>query len=142
MSSLYKHYIVLGSRATPRWTKEDAVNDSPATIGCYLNDSPGTGYTNGDAFVEAKKGTIRFWTGKEPTALLTACNYSAKKFFNVTDVKDKSGDLGAAVGANPSKAAYFVMWVSCALGGTEQFVCQVIIDYIVMFSERIEMGQS
>jgi len=142
MSSLYKHYVVLGSRCVPRWSKQDAVDDVPTTIGCYLNDTFGTGYTSGDAFVEAKKGTIRFWTGKESTAIATPCSYSAKKFWNVTDVKDKSGELGAVVTTNPSKTAYFIMWASASLAGTEAFVCQVTIDYIVMFSERIEMGQS
>jgi len=70
--------------------------------------------------------------------------YSAKKFFNVKDVKDNLTRLGAATSTGPSEQAVYTIVIGsvdkAALAITYDLVIE--IEYIILFSEPKQLAQS
>lgn len=137
MQLLFNHYTVLGSKMTVRARTTNAV---PYYIGIYLTDSGTITYTTASEFISARHGTYRVAATDKQANL--ACKYSAKKFFNVTDVKDNSTKLGSNIGANPADAAYFCVWMQAMSAGTTTVTLDVTIDFIASFSEPKDLAAS
>lgn len=137
MASLFNHYLVLGSKMT---LKVRAANAVPYYCGIYLTDAGSISYTTASEFISAKHGTYKVGVTDKPCDLVA--KYSAKKFFNVTDVKDNSTKLGALVTANPTEAAYFCVWVQAMSGGTTTVTLDVTIDFISSWSEPKDLAAS
>jgi len=71
--------------------------------------------------------------------------YSAKKFYNITNIGDNIDRLGAGILANPSEEACFSVFAGPTPGSATDIgtvYVTVSIDYIVMFSEPKEQVQS
>lgn len=70
--------------------------------------------------------------------------YSAKKFFNVTNITDNWARLGAQVQLTPAELAYFGVFVGCSDYSVDppNISCLIEIEYIVVFSEPKEIPQS
>lgn len=137
---MYNHYVVVGSKITILQMSGGAA--ATATIsGVYLSDDTTLPYTTPNGFIEAKKGTWRTTTHqRKPTKF--SCNFSAKKFFSITDIKDNTGRLGALVSTNPTELAYFNIWFNDVTGATTTNDYQVVVDYIIQFSEPKDQLQS
>lgn len=146
----YNHYVVLGSKITVQLTSGYQANNNDSVIfWSYLSDdttlSPIS--TTDTSLIENGKAKYRITNGNmqigKPIVLTT--KYSAKKFFNVDDVKDNLTRLGAAFGANPTEEAYFCFGVGPISGNTNlsgRWTFLVTVDYIVEFSEPKELLQS
>lgn len=139
MASLYNHYVVLGSRITIRWAQLGSTTANDMMVGCYLNDDSATSYSTFTSIVEARKGHYKFLV-QQRNQQITMCNYSAKRFFNVKDVKDNLDRLGAAVNSNPTESAKFICWAESRDGTTTNTATLIVtIDYIVAFSEPADL---
>jgi len=134
--SLYNHYVVVGAKITCT-PLSDTLGNSPFVVGVYLSDNVSLAYTSWYGFKEARKGTqILLNGGAGNTRTQTAMSkFSAKKFYNVKDVKDNYDRLGALTDDNPSESAYFNIYYQQVNSVTDTKNILVTIDYIVDFSE-------
>lgn len=141
---LYNHYVVIGAKIRI-YIEAAAANTIGMMIGTQLNDDATLTYTDIEGAIEARKG--RFCQLGLPTGGAAKCkisaNFSAKKFFNITNMKDNYDRLGAAIGASPSELACFILWQQSLDGATTTNAnITVIIDYIVLFSEPADLARS
>lgn len=142
MAGLYNRYRVLGAKMTIKWAGNDGGAGADHMVGCYLDDSGSFPYISWEGLREARKGSSRLITHQR-NAVSTSSKYSAKKFWNCTDVKDFDG-IAALTSANPLSNAHFVMWMQRLDKQliTNDFNCMVQIDYIVQYFEPKDIGRS
>lgn len=133
-SQLYNHYIVLGSKITVK-AVEDGTSAGPSTYcGIIIGDSVTVPHSSASSYLEEGYKTRINVFQRKP--LVYTQTYSAKKFFNLANIKDNISRLGATFGTNPTDDAYFHMWqqpVDSTSSNTMLY--SVIIEYIVLFSE-------
>lgn len=146
-TGLYNHYVVVGSKITARIFDYEAV-PSPFVGGIVLSDDP-TITTTVSQMMEG--GLTKYKMGYNSNTLgagngmTVTKTFSAKKFFNITNVTDNISRLGASVVANPGELAHFMVFVGPLpdnAGDLGSFNVAVTIDYIVIFSEPKEQDQS
>lgn len=137
---LYNHMVVVGAKITVKCMTSVAV-DVYQAMGVYISDDLVLPYTSVNGFIEAKRGTWKTVTTQR-NAISMSTNFSTKKFFNITDVKDNVARLGSSTAAVPSEQAYFNLWYQNVTGGTTTAEFQVVIDYIVDYSEPKDLTQS
>lgn len=140
-TALFNHYVVLGSKMTAQCTSNTG-SIPPTGLGIYLTDSTTVPYTSTEDFVESRKGQSKMSGFGQETAIKLSCNYSAKKFYNIVDVKDNLLRIGSASGANPTDQALFVLWAQALDGTTHNYRILVTIDFIVEFSEPVDLTGS
>lgn len=138
-SAQYNHYVVTGSKITVNIMPQNTTGAQIA--GVYLGDDS-SNYTDSTGFIEAKKGTWKAMYLRSSGALTVGSKYSAKQFFNVKDVRDNQDRLGAVVGATPSETALYGIWFQTKDASTASIWVNVVIDYIVEFSEPKDIAQS
>lgn len=96
--------------------------------------------------VEAGQGRHRLLSptlGQGPTSVQGY--FSAKKFFNVVNIKDNSALYGAATSADPPSQAFFTCWYQSMTedsGSSTSVQCRVVIDYTVIMAEPIDQAAS
>lgn len=137
---LYNHYVVIGARLSARFIP-NAASTAPCAMGTYLTDGTAVPYTTPSEFIEAKRGNYKIFKATDRAVSLRQ-NYSAKKQYNLADVKDNVGRVGAAMDTNPSDEAFFNIWFDAIDGSTSTCEVIVTIDYIVLYSEPKDMPQS
>ena len=140
MTDLYNHYVVLGSKITVIWSNASAQTGAlaPTRVGCYTDDDHSVAASSYVTLIENGKGTSRILGSggaNDYKNTATVGKYSAKKYFNVTDVKDNTDRLGAATSSNPTELVGFLAWVQALGSGSATVQANVIIDYIVAYSE-------
>lgn len=143
MATLYNHYVVLGSRVRVDWGQNSANSGTQDTVvGCLLNDDSTTGHSSFESILESRKGTYKFLTtGRNSQS--TYSKFSAKKFFNVKDVKDNLDRIGGTFGTTVGDNALYILWAQARDGAstiTANFT--ITIDYIVLCSEPKDLTQS
>lgn len=142
MANYFNHYVVVGAKLTVEWlnASADSSSETPTLVGCYTTADTTLTYTDLNSYREAKRGDIKTlqWVFM-PT---TRAKYSAKKFYNVANVKDNYDRLGAAVGSNPTEGAFFLIACQGIGTGSASLTARVTIDYIVDFSEPKDLGTS
>ncbi len=139
-ATLYNHYVVLGSRIMVQVIPSDPA--APSLIGIYLNEDPTLEYTNSSSLIEAKKGTWKTIIPSITRPQTVTSKFSARKYFNVTDVKDNQNRIGGTMGSNPTENASFIVWYETTDNLSSTVRCIVTIDYIVSFSEPKNLPQS
>ena len=142
--AIYDHFHVLGSRV--RVTFSSATSSSTtgiAHVGVSLSDSQ-TPTLTADTWREQPRTRYRVmpnvYAGSGATLTY---NYSAKKFFNVKNVKDVDKLQGTA-SASPTENAFFYCLAS-SVGGAQDpnaINCVITIEYIAYFSEPKQLAQS
>lgn len=140
-ATLFNHYVVRGSKINVQVTSNGTV-PNPAYFGLYLTDDSSAPYTSYSEFIEAKRGMYKLLPQDSNRAIYLSNKFSAKRFFNVTDIKDNLDRLGSDVTANPSEQAYFMLWVQTTNATTQAVNAVVTIDYIVEYSEPKDLSQS
>jgi len=138
----WKRYIVLGSKISATYVGVDGTPVGATDIGIYLSDQLGTSYTSASSFIEAGKGSYRLIPGASNDPHTTKSHYSATRFWGVADPKDKGGELGATTTTDPTKTAWFLVWLQGRAATTTSFQVRVVIDYIVLFQEPVEVAPS
>lgn len=140
-ASLYNYYVVKSAKVTFHVTDGNEQID-PYICGAYLDDNNSTLYTDSSGYIEGKKGSYRFSTGKQSSPLAVKTSFNAKKFFNVTDIKDNLPTLGSVVADDPTNQAYFMFWYQVLNGGSGTVSITVVVDYVAEFSEPKTLSQS
>lgn len=136
----YNHYVVLGAKITVKIINDGTI--SPAYCGIYLSDGTTTPYVNGYEFIEARKGTYRMIQQNNPQTLTISSKFSAKRYFNVTDVKDNISRLGASMATSPTEQAVFGLWYQTLDASSDTIRYTATVDYIVQFSEPRDLTKS
>lgn len=138
---LFNHYVVLGSKITIKVIPETSAV-SPAHCGIYLTDTVTPPYTNPSTLMESRRGTYKALSPNMARAVTVTNTFSCKKFFNVTDVKDNSARFGGTFLEDPYDLAVYDFWYGTVDGSTDTVFIQVLIEYIVIFSEPKDLAAS
>jgi len=140
----YDHYIVLGSRCTAQFRANDSTATGFSYVGITLSDRIAGTATSPSEAMERNNVSYKLLTGIAANGVVTCRkNFSAKRFFGLTNVSDNRGILGANTVSNPTEDAYFII-NQYPTGGYDptSIVVKVQIDYIVKFTERKFIPQS
>lgn len=149
-ASMYNHYVVLGAKITVNFCVDaTSSNYQPASIvGISLEDDqsfPTLPSTLIESGMSKWRMADQALTRGSGSCKLTH-TYSTKRFFNVKDVKDNLDRLGAGVNGDPTDMAFFNIWATSGdsdqLDDPQPFQCNVVIDYIVAFSEPKILAQN
>lgn len=145
MKLFYNHYVVVGSRITVTYTGSTttAATSNPVVWSVFLNDD-GSSPPSYTAAIEQGRTTYRHLNTTNAVARSTIHrNFSAKKFFNVANIKDNVDRLGAGVTASPTELAFFDVAVqSLDTGVAATINCLAVMDFIVLYSEPTDVAQS
>lgn len=144
-AQFYNHYIVIGSKISCEvsWVSSGA-SAGPCVVGIILDDDGNLIPTDYLAIMEQGK-SISMHINPSSANASRAINssYSAKKFNNITDIKDNRDSLGASFGANPTDPAFFHLFAQSAdLGSTNAIRFTLLIDFIVILGEPKELPVS
>ncbi len=144
-AAFYNHYVVLGAKITlalvPSSNSESA---NPDLVGVYLTDDS-TGSNDPVALIEQGrcKYTLVGKVQQDGVARKLINTYSAKKFFNLSNVNDNVTRIGATTDASPAEEAIFRCFAGNTFAdNTGPTSILVTIQYSVMFSEPRELVQS
>ena len=142
MSVFYNHYVVSGAKITVKAYSTDDAASVPTLVGVMLNDDTTTP-SNFTEVLEQRKGRYTI-VNPSQKAVTVSQTYSAKKFFNITDIKDNLTRIGAAIDKDPVDDAYFTIYALPMNGSTDTgaFNCIVTIDYTAHFSEPRDIATS
>lgn len=144
--SMYQQYCVLGSKIMAIPQQTDTAMSESSYVGVLLSERIATLYTNRAQYMESmassrERGTWTLMAGQRNQPRAIKARYSAKKWWNFTNVKDADTQWVATnASPAPTAQAYFVVWCQ----GTNPLAdvtvnFQVIIDYIVLFREPINI---
>lgn len=143
----YERYVVLGSRITITGISNNSSAGGNILLGVYLADQSATAAINPHQLIEQGKCNYTNMGNGNAGQLvrkIVNMNYSAKKWHNVTNVKD-ADNLEANFGANPADQAYFHIFCGCSdmVALTNGSVTiQYKVDYIVLVKDPLELAQS
>lgn len=147
-AQLYNHYTVVGAKITCTAHSGAVSNADGCFIGVNLQDDtslstdPSTILEQGLTRYKFFNQTYAAGAGNGRTVSKT---FSAKKFFNITNILDNTGRLGAGVGASPTEQAYFIIMVGPPPTSTVDISSILVtykIDYICVFAEPKGQPQS
>lgn len=144
-SQFYNHYVVIGAKVTCQFVLSSSGQNTSMATGIYLADDSVIP-TSLTELVEQGLGTYRI----QASGVNAPGNYqrqtktfSAKKFFNVTDIKDNIGRIGATNTANPAELAVFNIWAASVDGTSIGSIdCLMTIEYLALWSEPKSLTQS
>jgi len=138
----YNHYAVLGSKIRYYITPYDNVSASRATtVACYISDDP-TATSDVQTLIEQGRGSFGIHGALSDAPIKIGTKFSAKKFFNIKDVKDNMTRIGATFGAAPAEQASYILNMETSSTTSDTYNILVVIDYIVMLSEPKELPSS
>lgn len=142
--AFYNHYVVVASRIKCTVVSKITNTGDAFVFGCALTPDTSVSYTTPSEFEEASKVPISICNAS--TSCDQKCTrtvyYDAKKFFNVTDIKDNLDRLGASTVADPAEGAYFYIWTKPLSTNTESYEVSYTVEYIVDASEPKLIAQS
>lgn len=145
-SQFYNHYVVIGSKINVRFTLASLTTDTGGMMVCGVSLTDDVTSTSSLTLLleqsQTRKTTGVFNFNNNPRS--ASKGYSAKKFFNVTNISDNWSRLGALVTASPNEEAYFSVYVGNANAAIDPptLTCLATIEYICMFSEPKELPES
>lgn len=149
-SQLFRNYVVKGSKITVvrlgTVSPSDPLPDytTAGKFGIYVSDSEVPIYTKSTSYKEARKGMVKYVANSQRTAQSCQAYYSPRRVYGIKDIKDNQGRLGAAVTANPTELASYVLWTQLQDVKNEaiNWRFEVTIEYIIQFDEPVDLGQS
>jgi len=141
----YNRYLVVGSRARVVFNQQTDVGvGSNAWCGVHLSDDPSAAYTRFQDFMMAKKGKQVQLVAQRNQTRTVSCNYSAKGWWNVSDVRDNQ-DLGASMERPPNKICHYIVWkqnINAGITDQKDIAYTLIIDAFVVLSDPKELAPS
>lgn len=142
-ATMYDHYVVNGSKITVQ-VVDDTGTHQPTVIGIALADDVALPYASWTTYIEANKGSNRIMAGILSGPQTIKSYYSAKKFFNLKDVKDNVARIGSGIASDPSENAIYHVWVQAVdlAATTPSYQGKVTIEYNVTFSEPKDLAAS
>lgn len=147
----YQEWVVVGSRIHCKATYASTTAGSvPVNWGVLLTNDGSTTFAQLSALVEQGKTKYKIMQPVNNGNMTSISqSFSAKKFFNITNVKDNYRRLGSyfAPGAGaggPELNASFVVWAAAADNGTnvQPINVTVTIEYLVLVGSQKTIAQS
>lgn len=135
----YDHYCVIGAKITAKFVSTGNIATTDACmVGILLKDNSNTIAAPTTIMEQTNSGYAVLTNSNASQTRTIRKGYSARKFFNLKDVKDNRALVGAAVGSNPSEDAYFHVYQTPLSTADDARPIRVIvtIEYIVNLSER------
>lgn len=143
-SQFYNHYIVVGSKIKCTYGTTSVTTTGGLSIrGIFLSDDTTFSSLVTDLLEQSQNNrSISLPSATDPTT--TSKTYSAKKYFNITNITDNWSRLGALVTTNPQEQCYFYVYYGNINNTIDPIPLTVLveIEYIVIFSEPKELPQS
>lgn len=146
---LYNHFIVLGAKVVVTFTPQFSASayvaagkDIWAVVGLRDTATLVTTMTRNMEMPQTRWKHVPAASARDKVVI--SKKFSAKRFFNVSDVKDKD-DIGADVTSNPTDVACFHIGVGPMITASATplaISCTVNIQYIVLFREPKNLTQS
>lgn len=144
LTPIYHNYVVLGAKMTCNFASAAADLGSGVNMcGIYLNDDQ-SGSGQYDSIIEQGNAVYKILSGNQALGQCKLSkNFSTKRYFGLTDVKDDP-DLRGTGAANPVKDAYFVVFAQGLASGSDPTTVYVniVIEYITMWTDRKHLTQS
>jgi len=147
-SLLYNHYVVVGAKCTAYFHDDNNASSQGVLFGIGLTDDH---ISTSSPSLMMEQGTTSYRMGNGGPAdnsgrgLKCVRKFSAKKFFNITNITDNTARLGAGIGADPTEVAFFGVFCGHTPGSASDLaphLITVIIEYLVIWSEPKEQAQS
>jgi len=144
-STFYKHYTVIGSRISVM-NIAMATGGVPVIFGVTLSDLASTGHTTIEGLMESPKVNWKFQqtavNGNVPKPAVM--HFSAKKWFNLSQIKDNQDRVGGTFGSDPANQTYYHVFAGPTDGTSDLTVQRIVvkITYIVLLSHPRELSQS
>jgi hypothetical protein len=139
-AGLFHHYTVLGARCKAMLMNKDT--SYPVLAGLAIRDtsSPVSSLL---PFVEQSNNRLAMLSsaGSGGANKTLTINWSAKRWFGKTSVTTER-DLTGNSGANPPEEAFIHLFVNGLSQDTSATTCLFIIDYIVLFRNKVVPGAS
>lgn len=146
---LYDHFVVAGAKITVTFNST-STSAYPVVCGIYLCDSTTVTTTNIAQLLEQGKSRYKYLNIQDGAKSCTITStYSAKKWFNVTNIKDNRTLLGGAFSTGSTYTGDGVYWcvfvASPEYGGATdppEIFSNIRIQYNALLSEPKELGAS
>lgn len=146
---LYDHFLVAGAKITVTFNSTSTSN-YPVVCGIYLSDDTTVTTTSITQLLEQGKSKYRYLNIKDGTKSCTITStYSAKKWFNITNVKDNRHQLGGSFATDSTYTGDGVYWcvfvASPEYGGATdppEIFTNIRINYSAIVSEPKELAAS
>lgn len=145
--TMYDHATVIGSKITVHFTTAGLVGVSgPLTVGIALKDGTTAASSKND-YMEGRNvrsGILRRNATTDDCFSITLSKaFSARKFLGISKPMSSS-ILRNTTSANPAEQAYYHLFAQVLTGATDSasIDCQVVIDYLVVFTEPKQPPQS
>lgn len=145
----YEKYVVYRADCTVNFSVRTN-NSEPAAIGVYLSSDALITAPNICVLQEQGKSNIQIISPTTNGNAFTTnrrikMTYNAKKWHNITNVKDAE-NLEADMGTNPTDETFFVVFYSnadpAAVGTAPVLVANVVINYYVCLKDPKELPRS
>lgn len=146
--AMYDHYTVIGAKITATFVGNGGTSPGgPIVVGIALKDAASPP-TNKNEYMEGRNVISRVMRHSSSDAsvqdkITLSKAFSAKKFLGVSKPLSSSILRGSAA-ANPAEEAFFHLFVQ-VLRGTDdvgEIEVQIVIDYLVVFTEPKQPSQS
>lgn len=142
----YNHYIVVGARMKATFSIAGTTAAAGMNI-CGINLSDDASATTDvslmmeQSLTKTKKAYFSVNAGRPITITK---NFSAKKFFNITNIRDNWDRLGAPITDNPTEVAFFIPFCGSpdVLVDPPEISVLIEIEYITLFAEPKLLAQS
>lgn len=138
-TAFYNHQVVLASKIKATFSISGTDTTGGMVCGIQLRDVSTFNDAEFDRNVENVTTTHKvgsYYTGANVPVIVSK-NFNAKRFFNLTDVKDNISRVGSSVLSAPTEEAFFTVFVgssnSVVNPGTVHALVQ--LEYDVLFSE-------
>lgn len=142
--SMFDHFTVIGSKITVQYAIQGQTDDRSLLCGLNLKDGA-TAYTDKNDYMEGRNVTSRLVAGGgagDARTCKLGLTYSPKKFLGISKALANQAIKGSA-SSNPTENAYFHCWVApTGTADLDTLALQVVIDYLVVFTEPKNPSQS
>lgn len=144
MMSLYKRFFVLGCKVSAKFASKDASSlDSTCIVGLMIS-SDATLLTSVNTVIEQPKCKWSYVQLGDTTKMLSQ-NYSTKKSQGITNILDNaelSGTSAADPGAVHTDYIHVFAATPPGLADSQPVTCCLVIEYIAIFVDPIQLASS
>lgn len=145
-ATFYNNYTVIGSKITVASSSASS-NSSPSVVGVRCLDASSTIHTSTSGLIESPNVSYRViqnaLNGNIPRPV--KATFSAKKWFNLTNIRDNQTFVGADMGSNPLNETFYQVFTGTldnTLPDVGKLCLIVTVTYSVLFSDPKELAQS
>lgn len=140
LSAIYRHFQVVGSKITIRWSQNSSTNGA-FRVGCYLNDDTSVNPSSFDGLAEQTSGKVTHLGPGSDKVLTMTQTFSARKIFG--NMSKGADSLKGSSSADPTESSIYTLFFQPMDQVTTQSINFVVkIEYIAIWSELIDISRS